>query len=200
MFFYYLGLPSLFTPLLLHTLCPVYYFKKPKYFSCIKSILSIISILVPSSSEFYFFSEYCQQDSLILLRRNKPICLVGPHFWAWNNLSVNIGPDEKLKMIVYTEGGMACSSLWSKSWTWLRSILWFHSHPGSPPHPPLIERCNPCCPLSSIWFKAIEMINVLLNLLPVSLIMVLKESGLATKCHSSKCHVSLSLFVILYVF
>lgn len=44
------------------------------------------------------------------------------------------------------------------------------------------------------------MINVLLNLLPVSLITVLKESGLATECHSSKCHVSLSLFAILYVF
>lgn len=64
---------------------------------------------------FIVFSEYCQQDCVFHLRRNKHICLVISHFGACNNLSVNIGPDEKLKTIVYSEGGLACSLLRSKS-------------------------------------------------------------------------------------
>lgn len=86
------------------------------------------------------------------------------------------------------------SRLQSKSWNWLHLILLFHFLLGSLPYSFLIERCNPCCPLSPIWFITTDMINVLLNLLPIPLITVLKESGPATKCHSSKCHGSLFLF------
>lgn len=141
------------------------------------------------------FNVHCQQDCVFPLRKNKAICPGSPQFWACSKILVKM---KSLKKI-YDGGGLAYSWLQSRSWTWLHLILLFHFLLGLPPYSLLIERSNLCCPLSTIWFNATDMINVLLNLLPVSLIRVLKESGLVTKCHSSKCHVSLSLFVILYV-
>lgn len=129
---------------------------------------------------------------MLHLRRNKPICLETPIFEHVTNFQY-IGPNKKLQNF-YGGGGLAYLWLQYKSWNWLHLILLFHFLLSSPLYSFLIERCNPCCPLSPIWFNATDMINVLLNLLPVSLITVLNKSGLATKFHSSKCHVSLSLF------
>lgn len=82
----------------------------------------------------------------------------------------------------------------SKSWTWQKWILLFHFLPSAASYSFLTWRCNPCFLKSSTWFDGTGVNNVLFNLLFIWLITTFKNSGPVTKCHSSKCHVSLLVY------
>lgn len=138
------------------------------------------------------------QDYELLVGRNKPYLPRSFHLGVCNTFLTNICPTKMFQIFFFffREDWFIDGSN-SKSWTWLHLILLLHCLPSSPSYSLLIERCNSCCPLSSTWFNVTSMINVLLNLLPLSLITMLKKIEPTTKCHYQKCHISLPLFTLL---